>query len=413
MRYFEIESSIYHVDYSFYIDAVGYSWDPNYNIGDNLNEGLLLSFENSIALDWQGYSLDSQPIKTILGNTTIPMPAEGLHTIQVIGNDTLGFMRYSQLRYFTVVSDIFPPNITINSPLLNDLFGSTAPFFNLTILDPDVNTIWYTFDGGLINLTITWKFGYLDQTEWDKIGNGTATIRFYANDTIGNIGFEEITIRKDIISPDITIFSPSFNDLFGSTAPSFNFNIIEPNLDSRWYTLDGGVTVIPISGTTGTIEQTEWDKFSNGTVTIQFYANDTVGNSGWEEVTVRKDILPPYIMITTPIEDQVFTERAPNFELTINEGNLNEIRYTLDDGLINITCGTSGQITQAYWNALPPGEYTLRFYATDTLGHEGFAEVIIQKRESPAIPSYNMVILSLIMIFGLISISWGIKKRIK
>ncbi|GAH73632.1 unnamed protein product, partial [marine sediment metagenome] len=22
-----------------YVDAIGYSWDPNYNIGDNLNEG--------------------------------------------------------------------------------------------------------------------------------------------------------------------------------------------------------------------------------------------------------------------------------------------------------------------------------------------------------------------------------------
>jgi len=283
----------------------------------------------------------------------------------------------------------------------------------LTILDPDLNTIWYTFDGGLINLTITWNFGYLDQTEWDKIGNGTATIKFYANDTIGNVGFEEVAIRKDIISPDITIFSPSFNDLFGSISPSFNFNIIEPNLDSRWYTLDGGVTVIPISGSTGTIQQIEWDKFSNGTVIIRFYANDSVGNSGWEEVTVRKDVLPPEITINSPINNQLFTESAPNFDLTVNEGNLEQIWYTLDDGLINRTCGPSGQIIQAYWNALPPGDYTLRFYAKDTLGHEGFAEVIVSKRESPAILGYNIIMLSLIMIIAIISITWQIKKKSK
>ena len=51
--------------------------------------------------------------------------------------------------------------------------------------------MWYTIDGGLINKTITEPTGNIDQTEWDKIGNGTATIRFYANDTIGNKGFEE------------------------------------------------------------------------------------------------------------------------------------------------------------------------------------------------------------------------------
>ncbi len=33
----------------------GFSWDPNYNVGDNLNEGLMLFFENDTNLDWRGY----------------------------------------------------------------------------------------------------------------------------------------------------------------------------------------------------------------------------------------------------------------------------------------------------------------------------------------------------------------------
>ena len=62
-------------------DAVGYSWDSNYDIGDNYNEGLLLSFDTSFTPDWLGYSLDNQPIKTILGNTSILMPENGDHKI--------------------------------------------------------------------------------------------------------------------------------------------------------------------------------------------------------------------------------------------------------------------------------------------------------------------------------------------
>ena len=53
----------------YYYDAIAFSWDPDYTIGDNMNEGLLLSYDNTTTLDWQGYSLDRQVNRTILGNT--------------------------------------------------------------------------------------------------------------------------------------------------------------------------------------------------------------------------------------------------------------------------------------------------------------------------------------------------------
>ncbi|MFX1297357.1 MAG: hypothetical protein ACFFD2_21190 [Promethearchaeota archaeon] len=93
-----------------WIDAVGYSWDPNYNIGDNFDEGLLLSFENSTTLDWIGYSLDNQANKTILGNSTIPMPELGYHTIKVFANNSIGTNYESDLRGFTVDFIPIPSN---------------------------------------------------------------------------------------------------------------------------------------------------------------------------------------------------------------------------------------------------------------------------------------------------------------
>jgi len=73
--------------YNYYTDALSYSWDPNYNIGNNLNQGLLLSYTNNTELSWIGYSLDGQANKTISGNKTIPIPSLGLHKIQVFGNN--------------------------------------------------------------------------------------------------------------------------------------------------------------------------------------------------------------------------------------------------------------------------------------------------------------------------------------
>ncbi|MFX1385823.1 MAG: hypothetical protein ACFE9M_01280, partial [Promethearchaeota archaeon] len=101
-----------HPNYGAWIDAFGYSWDDDYNVGDNLNEGLLLSYTNSTRLDWIGYSLDGLATKTILGNITFPFLSNGLHTIQVFGNNSIGTIYHSDVRYFTIlVSEPSPPGI--------------------------------------------------------------------------------------------------------------------------------------------------------------------------------------------------------------------------------------------------------------------------------------------------------------
>jgi hypothetical protein len=104
-----------------YIDAVGFSWDIDYNIGDNLYEGLLLGFENSTRLDWIGYSLDGQSNRTILGNVTFPMPSFGSHTVQVFGNNTLGTMYQSNKVFFSIskflINLLSPENKTYTKPI--------------------------------------------------------------------------------------------------------------------------------------------------------------------------------------------------------------------------------------------------------------------------------------------------------
>ena len=71
-----------------WVDGIGYSWDPNYNIGDNKYEGLELTYDSTTTLDRVGFSLDGQANKTITDNTTIPMPSEGSHTIELFGNSS-------------------------------------------------------------------------------------------------------------------------------------------------------------------------------------------------------------------------------------------------------------------------------------------------------------------------------------
>jgi len=77
-------------------------------------------------------------------------------------------------------------------------FGLDAPNFNITIDELNLDTIWYTLDGGGMNYTITDLAGTFNQTAWGALSEGNVTIRFYANDTAGNIGFIDVEVIKEI-----------------------------------------------------------------------------------------------------------------------------------------------------------------------------------------------------------------------
>ena len=111
-------------------------------------------------------------------------------------------------------------------------------------------------------------------------GNGSVVIKIYANDTVGNMAFQEIVIWKDIENPSIIIVSPDPFDLFGNQTFTFELSISDPNLMTTWYTINNGGSHY-FSGTIDIIDPIEWDLCQNGTVLITFYDNDSLGNTGF------------------------------------------------------------------------------------------------------------------------------------
>ncbi|MFX1323653.1 MAG: hypothetical protein ACFE8N_01765, partial [Promethearchaeota archaeon] len=287
------------------------------------------------ANDTYWYSIDGGITNiTFLTNGTIDQnewdgQGNGTVTIVFYANNTLAEETSASV---TVRKDKLAPSITINSPTPNQLIGSSAPTFDLTIVEGNLNTTWYTIDGGSTNYTFTGTSGTINQGAWTARPNGTVTIRFYANDTFGNSSFNEVVVLKDTQAPSITINSPTPNQLIGNSAPTFELTIVEGNLNTTWYTIDGGSTNYTFTGTSGTINQGAWTARPNGTVTIRFYANDTFGNSNFDEVVVLKDTQAPSITINSPTPNQLFGASAPTFDLTITEGNLNTTWYTIDGG---------------------------------------------------------------------------------
>ena len=140
--------------------------------------------------------------------------------------------------------------------------------------------MWYTIDNGLNNYTFI-SNGSIYQPAWALESNGTVTIIFYAIDTYGHISFKEVTVRKDILAPILTIVNPLNNDIRAKTNRTFNFIIVEANLDTMWYSIAEGQNHTFTDS--GSLDQADWDTAWDATprdeaFLVRFYANDTAGN---------------------------------------------------------------------------------------------------------------------------------------
>ncbi|MCJ7647539.1 MAG: right-handed parallel beta-helix repeat-containing protein [Candidatus Lokiarchaeota archaeon] len=89
------------------------------------------------------------------------------------------------------------PVIVINSPDPGDVFGATAPSFDVTITDVYLVSMWYTLDGGLHNYTFT-ENGVINQTAWAALPEGSVTITFYASDIVGNEAIKHVVVTKSL-----------------------------------------------------------------------------------------------------------------------------------------------------------------------------------------------------------------------
>jgi len=182
-----------------------------------------------------------------------------------------------------------PPVININSPYLYVIYEN-SPNFNITIKEGIADTMWYTLDAGLSSFIFSNTTGKIDPGFWNKKEDGIVSISFSVNDSRGIISNAIVSVIKDTL-PKITIHSPVLNEMFESTAPSFNITIEDLSpIITTWYTIDGGLNNYTFTGSVGSIRQLTWDNAPIGDVIIIFYARDLLGYIGTNSVLVKKDI---------------------------------------------------------------------------------------------------------------------------
>ncbi len=316
---------------------------------------------------------------------------DGIVGIIFFVNDTIG-------NYDNALVNIKKEHIKVNTPVVNQVFGWTAPDFNIAIRGEGlVDNRWYTIDGGVTNYTFSGTTSTINQTAWDGKGNELITVIFYANDSLGNIGLSSVDVIKDTINPGIIINSPTYQQLCGIASPSFDLQIDEFNPYETWYSFNNG------QNTTFTTEtqfnQVTWDLVSNGTVLINFYVKDEAGNLNFSQVMVRKDAILPQITNYSPLSNEYFGHDAPQYNISIIEEDLNSTWYVVGGEIFSINTW-DGTIEQTKWDSLGEGVINITFYAQDNAGNIGYTSVLVNK----SLPSTAIYGFNLIIMFGVVSL---------
>ena len=126
----------------------------------------------------------------------------GNYTLTFYANNSMGDLISKTVN---IIKDVDDPIITVN--FSGDTFGKNAPNFTVSITEDYLNDTWYTLNDGITKTAFTGLIGTIDQDQWDKVTPGEVTIIFYARDIAGNIGYQQIVLKKVIVSEII----PGYN----------------------------------------------------------------------------------------------------------------------------------------------------------------------------------------------------------
>ncbi|GAJ05831.1 unnamed protein product, partial [marine sediment metagenome] len=241
----------------------------------------------------------------------------------------------------------------------------------LNVTDANLDEVWYQLNNGTVTTdNYTWTSS-ISQTVWDQVENGNVSIIFYANDTFNHLGFANVTVRKNIDNPIITIENPQENELFGIIAPNITIYKSGTELNTTWYTIDYGVTNYTFFGLNVVINQAAWDNYGFGDVIITFYINDSLGKIGYDIISLRKDPDSPEITIffINPSTNNTYWDIEPTFRVLVYEPNNHSIWYRVGMTNVFISNNTDIELQSAIWNDLPQGIFTIEIFANDTLGY--------------------------------------------
>ena len=274
---------------------------------------------------------------------------------------------------------IWTDNIYMNiiNPNQSNVFGLNAPHYTVEITYPNLDTMWYSLNGGQ-SITFT-SNDTINQAVWDSLPGGIVSITFYANNTAGNIASKSVEVIKDTIAP---MWNPEPKDQTIEFGTDFSYNIDAEDLSTITYSINDTLN-FQIDSTTGQL--TNNTVLSVGVYWLQIYVNDMWGNVN--SIIIMIKVQPEKAPTWNPEPTDQTIEFRNTFSYNVNASDLSGIgQYWINDTLNFQIGSTTGLITNK--TVLFVGEYWLQIYVNDTLGNENSTILAIMVQDTRA-PTWN------------------------
>jgi hypothetical protein len=170
------------------------------------------------------------------------------------------------------ISSFIPLKIIVHSPINNRYYKNPQILINLTATDIRTDKIWFYNDSKMI---------IYNQESIISLNDGTYTYRFYANDSDGNIRYEDVTFFVDTTPPSIEISSPLNKTyvLSGDQFILFTINDINPVVKCTFWVNN------KINNTIYSPNQSSSISFylENSTINYSIRCTDIAANRGFSE----------------------------------------------------------------------------------------------------------------------------------
>jgi len=262
-----------------------------YNTSIALNY-VVADSDNNLDTCWYDINGASPITLASCANTTFDI-AEGSHTITVYANDTDG-EQVNDSASFSI--DVGAPTIVLNSPVdvyLND--GNVTFRYTPTDLDLDTCSLWGDFGGEFeLNQTDFAPTSGSENTFDLFLGDATYLWNIACNDTQGNEATNgNLTFYVDTAAPSPTLTEPTGTKT-SRTGISLEFNVVDASPVSCKYDVYRGAS-LEIDNTTVncSIESTTFDVTVDADFILNFYVNDSAGNSGSTNSSFSVDTSSP------------------------------------------------------------------------------------------------------------------------
>jgi len=352
------------------------------------------TMDSTIGLNMCWYSKNGGSTNTTItcnANITSETWSQGYNTVKIWSNDSLNNLNSSSVNFFV---DSIAPGVNIITPVDYQAYTyGTNIQFNVTEIESGIglSMCWYSNNSGATNHTFTCGNNF----SISEAGSGTYNTTVWENDSLGNLGRDDVFYVVSLTYPAVTINHPT-NNLYSNTDDNINFNVTATD--------SNGISNCSLwTNTTGTwhLNQTNTSAITSGVrymflrnisdgyykFNFQCFDNTFLASFGGANFTFTVDTIYPILDIfnlTTTSGSQTIT-----FNTSINDTNLNATKYSIYnssgmiDGLNNNISINANTLISATATAF--GTFTLRVYHVDKAGNENYTEENFTTSNPPVI----------------------------